>query len=98
MVCSIHFFTCYMPACVSRTCAYILHASRVVRQNGRMALMRAAENGHTDTVQLLLEHGADVNFVHVDDDDVSAACVRCVLDIVTWHTPRVLCGRTGTRR
>ena len=57
-----------MPACVSRTCTHILHAPRVVRQNGETALMYAAFNGHTDIVRLLLERGADVNHV----DNVSA--------------------------
>ena len=43
----------------------------VVRQNGDTALIQAADEGHTDIVQLLLEHGADVNLV----DRVSGACV-----------------------
>ena len=42
-----------------------------MRQFGDTALMWAASNGHTDTVRLLLEHGADVNLVN----NVSAACV-----------------------
>ena len=41
-----------------------------MRQNRETALMLAASNGHTDTVRLLLEHGADVNL-----NNVSAACV-----------------------
>ena len=28
---------------------------------GKTSLMYAAENGNTDTVKILLEHGADVN-------------------------------------
>mgnify|MGYP001275299688 CR=1 FL=1 len=48
-----------------------LHAPRVVRQGGRTALMLAAIKGHTDTVRLLLEHGADVTHAN----NVSAACV-----------------------
>ena len=43
---------------------------RVVRQHGQTALMLAAQNGHTDTVRLLLERGADVDQI----DGVSAAC------------------------
>ena len=76
IVCSIHFFTCCMPACVSRTCTYILHAPRVVRQYGRTALMLPARWGRTDIVRLLLEHGADVNHAN----NVSAACVwdKCI--------------------
>ena len=66
LFCSIHFFTCCMPACV------ILHAPRVVRQGRQAALMHAASNGHTDIVRLLLEHGAAVNLV----GNVSAACGR----------------------
>ena len=69
--CSIHFLTCYMPACVSRTCTYILRAPRIVRQYGETALMGAARWGRTDSVRLLLERGADVDVV----DRVSAACV-----------------------
>ena len=33
----------------------------VVIQNGYTALMRASEKGHTAVVELLLQHGADVN-------------------------------------
>ena len=39
--------------------------------------MRAADEGHTDTVRLLLLHGADVSY----DDSVSAACV-CLQEII----------------
>ena len=48
-----------------------VHAVRGVRQSGRTALMEAANYGRTDTVRLLLEHGADVH----QANNVSAACV-----------------------
>ena len=32
-----------------------------VPQDGQTALIRAAQNGHTETVSVLLEAGADVN-------------------------------------
>ena len=33
----------------------------VVLQDGRTALMVAAQDGHREVVELLLQHGADVN-------------------------------------
>ena len=68
------YFNCYLPVMSDahvRAYAHTRHTPRVVRQDGGTALMWAAQNGHTDTVRLLLEHGADVNLV----DGVSAACV-----------------------
>ena len=45
------------------------HASRVTRQNGSTALMKAAIKGYANVVQQLLERGANVDHV----DKVSAA-------------------------
>ena len=53
----LHAGLCLMHMCIP------LHAPRVVRQHGQTALMLAAFNGRTDTVRLLLEHGADADFV-----------------------------------
>ena len=51
----------------------------IVRQMGSTALMLAAAQGRTDTVRLLLEHGADVDHAN----NVSAACVwgKCIKGI-----------------
>ena len=34
---------------------------RIYLYLGKTSLMYAAENGNTDTVKILLEHGADIN-------------------------------------
>ena len=55
-------------------------------QGGRMALILAAGRGHKDTVELLLDRGADLEA----KDEVSASAV-CVA------APRAALGVTGGR-
>ena len=64
-------------------CAYVWHESRVMRQDGQTALMKATTNGHTDIVQQLLDRGADVN--HADKVKCELVCTL-VLGVVCLST------------
>ena len=63
-------------ACTSNSALTVcIHALFVAGKFKRTALQRAVCSGHTDTVRLLLDRGANVNH----GDMVSAACVRAML-------------------
>ena len=52
-------------------------------QDGWTALMMASKAGHTESVQVLLDKGADVNM----QDKVSGVIIHCVHAM--QHVPRV---------
>ena len=53
----------------------------VLHQNGDTALIQAARSGHTETVTLLLDRGADIN----DKDEVSY-CDACMIVLLYYGT------------
>ncbi len=52
--------------------------------------MVASEYGYINIVQLLLEHGADVNLQDEVSSSANIACVFALL-LCTWHTAVVKC-------
>ena len=54
----------------------------VLHQNGWTALTNAARGGHTETVTLLLDRGADINH---KDDNVSY-CDACMIVLLYYGT------------
>ena len=101
----------YLLIYVLRSCAYLLHVSRVVRQDGQTAMRYAANLGDVSTVRLLLEHGAHVDLAdYVSGLRVTCAHAMlakadhnepecfCAVIVSCWLVPRthrVFCGRTG---
>ena len=49
----------------------------VLHQDGETALIHAADGGHTETVTLLLDRGADIN--HKDNVSYCDACMTVLL-------------------
>ncbi len=53
--------------------------------------MFASKYGHTNIVQLLLEHGANVNLQAKVSSSANIVCVRVfALLLCTWHTAQLL--------
>lgn len=67
-------------------------------KHGRLALVLAAQNGHTDVVRLLLDNGADVNGICIGGSSaLSGEVGMTALMWATWtgriETARLLLGR-----
>ena len=60
-VISVFYFSVYQIYGYNVWCVCILSMHIVLIQEGPTALMRASMKGHTTVIELLLQHGADVN-------------------------------------